>query len=313
MRIESLRISNFRTIESLELEFTSNYTAVCGPNDSGKTNVIRAIRALVHDTDYAFPFATKTEVAYKDDFPKWKDQSSHEPITLSASLRIDQTRDAGLYQSTLKQLSITTEPPSLLLEIDVTYHSERSSPEVTVRFEGTTVDGISAQEVLSRIQSAKCCIFHNSTQSSPRIFYRGDSTPGVLRELSPENEALLGRAKKTVNNALTKVAKGRQKEFETLLGKLERKYKLGLTLPTFDFTELPFSITLGEPKFQVPLDEWGSGTKNRTKILLALFTAKKISESEATASKTTPIIILEEPECFLHPSAQAEFLSLIHI
>lgn len=51
----------------------------------------------------------------------------------------------------------------------------------------------------------------------------------------------------------------------------------------------------------------GSGTRNRTLILLALFRAKQISETPQSASKTTPLLIIEEPESFLHPSAQAEF------
>lgn len=78
-------------------------------------------------------------------------------------------------------------------------------------------------------------------------------------------------------------------------------------MPPFDVEFLPFNITLGERAFHVPLDDWGSGTRNRTLILLLLFAARQVSVSEATASKVTPIIVVEEPESFLHPSAQAEF------
>jgi hypothetical protein len=42
-------------------------------------------------------------------------------------------------------------------------------------------------------------------------------------------------------------------------------------------------------------------------ILMTLFRARQTSQSEASASKITPIIVIEEPESFLHPSAQAEF------
>ena len=58
---------------------------------------------------------------------------------------------------------------------------------------------------------------------------------------------------------------------------------------------------------EVDLDDWGSGTKNRTMIFLTLLKAKQISESITSAEKMTPILIIEEPESFLHPSAQAEF------
>ena len=47
MKIASLRIRNYRTLESLDLTFPSSYAAICGANDSGKTNIVRAIRALM--------------------------------------------------------------------------------------------------------------------------------------------------------------------------------------------------------------------------------------------------------------------------
>jgi hypothetical protein len=118
--------------------------------------------------------------------------------------------------------------------------------------------------------------------------------------------------KKTVNRGLAKISKSQQQEFENLLGRLQTKYRVGLSMPAFDFGYLPFSITLGERKYEVPLDDWGSGTKNRTLILLTLFRARQIGESEASATKITPVIVVEEPESFLHPSAQAEFGRVLH-
>ena len=47
MRLRSAKIRNYRTLESVDLDFPSSYAAICGPNDSGKTNVVRALRALV--------------------------------------------------------------------------------------------------------------------------------------------------------------------------------------------------------------------------------------------------------------------------
>ena len=62
-----------------------------------------------------------------------------------------------------------------------------------------------------------------------------------------------------------------------------------------------------DQKVEVELDEWGAGTRHRTFVLLTIFRAKQIAESLPSASKVTPIIIVEEPESFLHPLAQAEF------
>ncbi|MGC1291013.1 MAG: AAA family ATPase, partial [Candidatus Acidiferrales bacterium] len=51
---------------------------------------------------------------------------------------------------------------------------------------------------------------------------------------------------------------------------------------------------------------------NRMLILLTLFRARQISKAGASASKVTPILVIEEPESFLHPSAQAEFGRVLH-
>jgi hypothetical protein len=66
-------------------------------------------------------------------------------------------------------------------------------------------------------------------------------------------------------------------------------------------------LSLGNKKESVQLHALGSGTQNRTHILLALLHAKKIRESGSESNRITPILIIEEPESFLHPSAQAEF------
>lgn len=271
---------------------------------------MRALRALLRETadDEPFRFLDSAEIAFKDDYPKWKEAASHaEPLTITADLEIDQNRDAGLFQSVTKQLSLESPPPLLRLQVSISHSPDKTSRKIVVKTQDKEFSGLDAQEVLNRIQSARCLIVHNSTQIEPRIFFRGGRAAGILKDLSSENQQLLAKIKKTVNDGLTKIAKGRQREFEELLGKLERKYKVGLSLPPMEFSELPYGITLGEAKFQVRLDEWGSGTRNRTQILLALFTAKKIAESEESARKTTPVMIIEEPECFLHPSAQAEF------
>ncbi len=109
MKITSLEIQNFRTIESLRLDFHATYTAMCGPNDSGKTNVVRALRALLKETDDddPFSFSEGAEIAYKDDYPKWKETSTAaEPLLVNDDIEIDQNRDAGIFQSITKQLSI---------------------------------------------------------------------------------------------------------------------------------------------------------------------------------------------------------------
>lgn len=310
MRISSLKIRNYRTLESIDLSFPSAYAAICGANDSGKTNVVRVIRALVK-AESAGPtalFGDEQLFSLKDDYPKWKDtETAAREISVELCISLDNARDVGFYQFVAKQLSLPANPSALDLTINAAYRADRSAPTVVVTTANNQYSDLNAQQVLKKLQSSSSVLFHNSTQTETHYMYPGRSVAGHIREITGQHESLVASMKKTVDRGLAKISKSQQAEFEGLLGRLQTKYKVGLSMPAFDFSYFPFSITLGERKFEVPLDDWGSGTRNRTLVLLALFRAKQIGESEPSAAKITPVIIIEEPESFLHPAAQAEF------
>lgn len=312
MKINSLSVKNYRTLEEISLSFPSSYTAICGANDSGKTNVVRVIRALMkEETDLPFEtFLSEYEVSLQEDYPKWKTVEPRE-VEFEIELVIDKERDTGLYSVIIKQLELITPPPLLDLHLSAKYRGESGGPQVVVQVCGNDYADIQAQEILKKLQSSKSVSVYNSTQINPRELFGGRSTGGYVKEITGQQQNLIAAMKKTVDKTLSKISKVQQAEFEALLGRLKNKYRVGLTLPTFDVGAMPFSIALGDRKMEVPLDEWGSGTKNRTQILLTLFRAKQRGEAEASASKVTPVIIVEEPESFLHPSAQAEFGRLL--
>jgi len=309
MRLSSLKIRNYRTLESIDLALPSPYAAICGPNDSGKTNVIRAIRALVRgESPGPFAFPDEEEFSLKDDYPKWKEtEPAQREISFEVAIELDKTRDTGFYQFVAKQLSIQNPDNPLRLSIAVSFRAERPDPTVVVTTAGSAYSELNAQEVLKKLQSSRSILFHNSTETERRYVYPGGSVAGHIREITGQHESLVASMKKTVNRGLAKISKSQQAEFEGLLGRFQTKYKVGLSMPAFDFGYFPFSITLGDRKYEVPLDDWGSGTRNRTLVLLALFRARQIGDSEPSAAKITPVIVVEEPESFLHPSAQAEF------
>lgn len=310
MRLCELKIRNYRTLESLDVSLPTAYAAICGANDSGKTNVIRAIRTLVRGegpSPFVFP-PDEEELSIKDEFPKWKDtEPDKREISFEAAIELDPTRDVGFHQFVTKQLSLPGTSDPIRLSIAVTYRPDRPESNVVVEALGKQYADLNAQEVLKKLQSSRSIIFHNSTEIATRYVYPGRSVAGHIREITGQHQTLVESMKKTVTRGLAKISKSQQAEFESLLGRLQTKYRVGLSMPSFDFTYMPFSITLGDRKFEVPLDDWGSGTKNRTLVLLALFRAKQISLADPSASKITPVIIVEEPESFLHPSAQAEF------
>jgi AAA15 family ATPase/GTPase len=156
MKIKQLAITNYRTLEAVNLEFPSSYTAICGRNDSGKTNVVRAIRAIIKEDSGITGFiydGDEDKVSIKDDYPKWKEiDPSKREIRFQLVLTVQRERDAGLFQFLLKQLTISTEETSIDLTMAVTYRSDSSDPEVRVKHLETEYRGLEAQEVWKRLQ-----------------------------------------------------------------------------------------------------------------------------------------------------------------
>lgn len=310
MKIKSLHIRNFRTLENIKVNFLGTYTVICGANDAGKTNIIRLLRSLFRvDTPTRRYFDESQDVSLSEDYPKWLKEidPKERRIEISTSITVEENHDTGLYQSIKKQLEIEESPEQLNLEVSVQYLSRGSPNVVRVSLLDKDYTDIDAQEVLRRIQTARSVLIHNSTESDPHIPFSSASALGYIEDASQEEVDRLEKCQTNLNNALSKIARNRQGQVAELLGRLSPHYKVSVSLPKFNMKFLPYNIMLGEKKFEMPLDDWGSGTRNRALVLLLLFAARSASLAEASASKTTPVIVIEEPESFLHLSAQAEF------
>lgn len=306
MKITKLEVQNYRTLEEVSLEFPSYYSAICGRNDSGKTNVVKVVRSLMRDEDPIFRYRDE-EVSFKDDFTKWCDsEEENASIVFDIKIEVDDVRDTALYQFIITHLKIEDAPKLLKVGIRSSYISEGSTPNVSAVVLEKTYEGLEAEEVLKRIQTSNNIFVHNSTEPT-RLMRYADEYGGLLKEFTPEYKTVTQDITNAVNKKLKSAVKEPQREISELLGRLNEKYKVGISVPRVEFDYIPLNITLGDKKIDVPLKDWGSGTKNRTLILMTLFRARQISQSETTSDKITPVIVIEEPESFLHPSAQAEF------
>lgn len=307
MKIARLKVQNYRTLEVLDLSLPSFYSAICGKNDSGKTNVVSVIETLLRQGRppyFPYPLVERPEFSAKDDFTKWLEgDPKKRRLCVSIDLLIDQARDAGPYSFLKDYLSLESASAQLKLTINFE-QTGGGDRQLTVETCGHTFDGLKAEEVLKRFRTSPTVLFHSSTELDERY---GSSYRGALREISEEHSTRLEASQRAVNGVLRKIARNQEEKIESLLGRLGERYRVRLTCPTFDLSHFPYNITLGDMKVDVDLDDWGSGTRNRTLILLTIFRARQVADSNASASKITPVIIVEEPESFLHPSAQAEF------
>jgi predicted ATP-dependent endonuclease of OLD family len=310
MRISELRIQNYRTIANLSLKFPQYYTAICGKNDAGKSNIIRLLRIAFQQQD-RYSFFPEPDLTVKDDFIRWREKDvalADRFIHVDFVLEINRTDDEGLHLFLCTFLSLSDhlkDAEKLCITISVRKQAEQKAEQVGLSIEGTPYEVIKAQEVYKRIQSSYAVLFHDSTEFFHP--FRFQQAAGLFKELSSADELKLKDAQGNVGKVLTKIAKRNQQDLTEMLGRLSEKYKVGLSIPNLVQTEIPYSITLGNQDGDVELDNWGSGTQNRTRILMTLFKASRIREASTSPEKAIPVIVIEEPESYLHPSAQAEF------
>ena len=315
MKIAGMHVKNYRSIEDLRLSFPSYYSAICGRNDAGKSNLIRVLRSVFRAPDRFF-FPAEQAVSLVEDFTKWKEKESNpRAIDLCFTLVVNRDDDEGLYLFLQAYLQLSSplsggQVRDLQVEVGLRFLTESSNPKIGIKVDGASLEEIKSQDVLKKIQSSFAVLFHDSTEFFHP--YRFLESTGLFREISPTETKHIAEARSKLDKALSKVAKRNQNDLTEVLGRLKDKYKLGLSFTDrSDVGEIPYNITLGTEDIDVELDRWGSGTQNRTRILMTLFKAKRVRDSATSAQKITPVIVIEEPESYLHPSAQAEFGAIL--
>ncbi|MGN6341195.1 MAG: ATP-dependent nuclease [Ginsengibacter sp.] len=308
MKIKDIHLKNFRSFDDCLIQFEDFYTAICGKNNSGKSNIIRAILNVLER-----PMPSRNRINFNSDFPVWKTKSIKENIELTIRIQLDCAADIGLIkflqvflqEKTEEKQTIKLEDILLTIKITITANPKENKTEIIVNNK-TVDDTYKIGEILRRIHFAQLIVFHNSTQ--PISHFRRTSH-GQLENLSPKTKELIENKVGQINKELTKAIQKHKSELQELLGRLQEKYEVGLSFSGFDmdFERIPYEISLGEKNYELPLEDWGSGTKNRTLILSSIFNAKNLIDQDEESNKITPIVIIEEPESFLHPSAQSEF------
>jgi putative ATP-dependent endonuclease of OLD family len=312
MRIISLSVSNYRTIEDLNIDFTENYNAICGKNNSGKSNLVRAIRLLFGERRGRFMFEEDIDFSYKSDICAWKKASdSKEKIKISGKVRIFRSTDEGIVahieslDSKLTKLKKGKDSFDLIVSIEASGEGSKLQA-TTVNIDGEEItESIIAQGIYEKLQNS--VVFHNSTMSVRYFFSRRRSLHGIFSKIPERNKNKVGEKAQALKKEINKVFVEHANELQQMLGRLGDKLEVKLDTPEFDFEEYPYGISLGSKDFNIPLDDWGSGTRNQTLIIKSIFEAKASSHAETITDRITPIVLIEEPESFLHPLAQAQF------
>ncbi|WP_347158056.1 ATP-dependent nuclease [Pontibacter chitinilyticus] len=253
-----------------------------------------------------------SDLDYDNDFTHWKKKNKDkEEIFVLLEVELNKDTDTGNFKF-LKELIFKNEEEfnrsDETLRIEATHSHQHKKTNINVYFGNHLIeDEYKRDELLRRLRGSKSVLFHNSTENHPFFFTRGFSKETLSSYLSHDDADSISKKKLSLENAVTKSLKKHQTDLSGLLGRLQEKYDVSLEINSFKFERENIVISLKEKDIEVPLEEWGSGTRNRTLILMNLMNAKRMQNSGDLTDRITPVVIIEEPESFLHPSAQAEF------
>lgn len=305
MILKQITAKRFRTLENIKVVFDDHYCTISGKNNAGKSSLIELISILFNRTPRHSLLNRIYEIDYKEDKTQWL--SGKEPIEIEYLLDLKYSDDSSLilFIEKLSKQKIGENDCQLCLKLTV---DSNNRTQKSAKINETSLDTPTAKEIFAKLSSSNLLFLHNSTEQEEVFF--GSRKPRSLIELvlSKEEHEKLETASKTVQSKIKQLAKEHREELNNLLGKLTDKYDVQFTTLNASYTRnVPFVINLSDKNVEVPINDWGSGTQNRTFILISILLANRIKTREVPDDKITPIVIIEEPEAFLHPSAQAEF------
>lgn len=308
MKIESVGAKNFRTLENFQLNLSQNYCAVSGRNNAGKTAIIKLIRHFFDNRDDdGFNDRNWNRVSFSRDFTQW---SKDDFIEISVTATIDRTDDSEVFFVVETFSPQKDRPLGQTAKIHLHERIEKEGASVFIcKVNDDQVEGQGGVEILKKLRSVSNLFVYNSTQPARRLLYMGNSFTEVLAtRFSAEDNKKIDEAEKTLQTRVKRAARQHKEDLDRLLGKLADKYHVELsTIDRGQSSSFPLEIKLNDNSVEVPLNDWGAGTQNRTRVLMAILDAVKTREKVSAENRSTPVFLVEEPESFLHPSAQAEF------
>ena len=282
MRIEEVKIKNFRSIKSATFRM-NKITAVVGENNAGKTAVLRAINAVLNYMDEEMSFKNKTHqyavrsntyitISFVEvpDKVIYKDKIDIDKLVIKFVYKYSKDKEQYMYVKDGEEKSVDDEfMKNLSKDIKYVYiPAGRTNKDVS--WEENSI----FKEVVSNYM-------YKHTKNRDRI-------SGDVRKV----------AKKIHDSALTTL----EKDINTL-------YMQNQTMDfKFDFADdLDYSVLLKKIKFSLNecgtdylLKEWGSGTKSLA--VIAMYRANALLEEESI------VLGIEEPETNLHQQAQKRFI-----
>lgn len=304
MKLREVTAKNFRTLENIVVDFEHDYCTLSGRNNAGKTAIVTIIRHFLDDDNRTYLYG-ENSLSFDRDHTQW---SSTDEMEISIRLELHRHDDSEVFFVVDKFSSVPIDGDVARVRLTevFTVSGERT---LLCRVNGNDLDVQNSSEIAKKLKSASNLVVHNSTAPHRRVYYlSGEMTEVLESHFSPEDRKKISDAERNLSNKVKGAARQHKEELSRLLGRLGENYDVELTtLDRGNSSRFPLNVKLNDKSVDVNLGGWGSGTQNRTRVLISVLEADRIRKSQAAENRSTPVVIVEEPESFLHPSAQAEF------
>ncbi|MXP46304.1 AAA family ATPase [Altererythrobacter luteolus] len=312
MQVKSISARNFKTLVDFKFEIGPGYSAISGMNNCGKTSVFRIIEYFLKSgANDGFPYNSENSIKYDRDFTQWADAG--ESIDVSIDLLISKSDDSEIFGFVERFSDDVGEKESIELKSRAVF-SKDETVKLSCYIDGVPQDERGSDEIVKKLRATNNLTIHNSTKNEKGFYFVGDSFVEILEaHFSIDDRKSIAAAQKNLQNRVRKAAKQHKAELDKLLGKTKDRIHVELTaLGGEKLSKFPLQMKLSDKVSEVALQEWGAGTQNRTRVFMSILDAQHSKETASDTNKSTPIFLVEEPESFLHPSAQAEFGQILN-
>lgn len=313
--LKTLSIVNFRSIikTPLEIDF-ENYTAFVGENNSGKSNILRALNIFFNDKVDDLPFDPQV------DFPKNTiDISAGAQTKIIVTISYDPEKDTKI-KNAINEIERNTDQKKLennLLRLRLSY-SKRGNE--TWQFIGRKGSRNIKKDLTDKIVSALRTsvkfkylpVGRNITQ-----LIENELTEELLQTLfggysgAVEYRRHINEAIQNLVDALTpKLGEGSLGITDSMKLVFTNIEKFGLELPFNSLETLISNLDINiTDNYQTDIKNKGAGMQTSSLLFLMKYIADNYPQRHN--ARKTYIWGIEEPESFLHPAKQREMAKVI--
>lgn len=336
MYINQIQIRNFRNFKSLRLSLRPGSNCLIGENNSGKTNLLVALRLAIdinlpawqrnlNEQDFSSPIDMKTpqQILIAVDFADFKDKPNQEALV--GKFRIGTEADkARIYyrfapsRKIRDQLGDSGEIPAQLGLDDYDWEITGGGPEMDLdkvkwndplgktfnfqafrNFEPTFLSAV--RDVDDEIRKTHNSPLGRLLASAEFSAKEKDALVSILKVANEqiEKQDPIKRTGEVIDTAYNNAAGATH----------PLQVRLGLSEPTFPAISRSLKLVLSSPALKnFPPGRNGLGLNNILYISMLLEFFIRQSEKETSSGQ---LIMLEEPEAHIHPMLQRTFFDVL--